>query len=49
MDGFENQAKDVVKQREMLRAQLMVSIADIDRELQLKARVKRNYRKPGLS
>jgi exonuclease SbcC len=36
-DGFENQAKDVVKQREMLRAQLMVSIADIDRELQLKA------------
>ncbi len=36
-DGFEAQAKDIVKQREMLRAQLMVSIADIDRELELKA------------
>ena len=36
-DGFETQAKDIVRQREMLRAQLMVSIADIDRELQMKA------------
>ena len=36
-DGFEAQAKDIVKQREMLRAQLMVSIADIDRELEQKA------------
>ena len=36
-DGFEAQAKDIVKQREMLRAQLMVSIADIDRELAQKA------------
>ena len=32
-DGFETQAKDIVKQREMLRAQLAVSIADINREL----------------
>src|SRR5208283_805880 len=36
-DGFENQAKDIVRQREMLRAQLMVSIADINRELETKA------------
>jgi exonuclease SbcC len=36
-DGFETQAKDIARQREMLRAQLMVSIADIDRELQMKA------------
>jgi exonuclease SbcC len=35
-DGFETQAKDIVRQREMLRAQLLVSIADIDRELQMK-------------
>ena len=32
-DGFESQARDIVKQREMLRAQLAVSIADINREL----------------
>jgi exonuclease SbcC len=36
-DGFETQAKDIARQREMLRAQLMISIADIDRELQMKA------------
>ena len=32
-DEFEAQAKDIVKQREMLRAQLAVSIADINQEL----------------
>ena len=36
-DGFETQAKDIARQHELLRAQLMVSIADIDRELQMKA------------
>ena len=35
-DGFESQARDIVKQREMLRAQLTASIADIDRELSQK-------------
>jgi DNA repair exonuclease SbcCD ATPase subunit len=48
-DGFETQAKDIARQREMLRAQLMVSIADIDRELQMKAPAKRNYRRLRLS
>ena len=36
-DGFEAQAKDIVKQRELLRATLAVSIADINRELEQKA------------
>ena len=36
-DGFEAQAKDVAKQREMLRATLAVSIAEINRELEQKA------------
>jgi exonuclease SbcC len=38
-DGFEAQARDIVKQREMLRAQLTASIADIDRELSQKPAV----------
>ena len=36
-DGYETQAKDIVKQRELLRATLAVSIADINRELEQKA------------
>ena len=36
MTGFESQARDIVKQREMLRAQLAASIADINRELSQK-------------
>ena len=36
-DGFEAQAKDIVKQRDLLRATLAVSIADINRELEQKA------------
>ncbi len=44
-DGFETQAKDIVRQREMLRAQLMVSIADIDRELQMKAAAEEELQK----
>ena len=36
-DGFEAQAKDIAKQREMLRATLAVSIAEINRELEQKA------------
>jgi len=35
-DGFEAQAKEIVKQRELLRATLLVSMADINRELELK-------------
>ena len=35
-DGYEAQAKDIVRQREMLGATLAVSIADINRELEQK-------------
>jgi exonuclease SbcC len=36
-DGYETQAKDIVKQREMLRATIAAAIADINRELEQKA------------
>ena len=36
-DGFETQAKDAARQRELMRATLTVSIADINRELEQKA------------
>ncbi|MFZ0034387.1 MAG: SMC family ATPase, partial [Sedimentisphaerales bacterium] len=36
-DGFEAQAKDIVRQREMLGAQLKISLAEINRELEQKA------------
>jgi DNA repair protein SbcC/Rad50 len=35
-DGYETQAKDIVKQRELLRTTLAASIADINRELEQK-------------
>jgi len=36
-DGFEAQAKDIVRQREILGTQLKISITDINRELEQKA------------
>jgi len=35
-DGFEKQAKDIVRQREMLKDQLNLSMVEIDRDLQQK-------------
>ena len=36
-DEFEKQAKDIVRQREMIKEQLTLAMAEIDRELQQKA------------